>query len=166
MTTLMDKTSLKSTSSEHPRDIGVRLKQLVTANWLEKAGHGRGTRYRLPVLVQADTASPTNSEHLSEGSEHLSEGSEHLEAEHEAALLQIAENVRNKGKVSKPLMEITILALCASDWLSLKMLAHLLNRTPDSLRNHYITPMLSDGRLQARMPDKPNHPNQAYRKGT
>ncbi|MBU0655048.1 MAG: hypothetical protein KJ914_07905 [Gammaproteobacteria bacterium] len=150
---------------EHPRDIGVRLKQLVTANWLEKAGHGRGTRYRLPVRVQVDGASPANSEHLSEDSEHLGKSSEHFETEQELALLQIAENVRNKRKVSKPLMEATILTLCAADWLSLKMLAHLLNRTPDSLRNHYITPMLSDGRLQARMPDKPNHPNQAYRKG-
>lgn len=48
---------------EHPRDIGVRLKQLVTANWLEKSGHGRGTRYRLPVREQVDSVPTANSEH-------------------------------------------------------------------------------------------------------
>jgi ATP-dependent DNA helicase RecG len=32
--------------AEHPREIGVRPKQFVEAGWLEKSGHGRGTRYR------------------------------------------------------------------------------------------------------------------------
>jgi hypothetical protein len=87
-----------------------------------------------------------------------------LTSEKENKLLQIATDVRNKGKVSKILMESTILELCKEDWLSLKILSRLLNRNTDSLRNHYISIMLQDGRIQARVPGKPNHPNQAYRK--
>jgi predicted HTH transcriptional regulator len=53
---------------EHPRDIGVRLKQLVTANWLEKAEHGRGTRYCLPVRVQVDDVPNADSEYFAQES--------------------------------------------------------------------------------------------------
>jgi len=160
---------------EHSRDIGTRLGQMATSGWLEKAGHGRGTRYRWPatrnlglfdtipnVLVDSEQ-STDSSEHLALGSEHLKPSSEHLSSEQEGKLLQIAVEVRVKGKVPKALMESTILALCEDDWLSLRTLARLLNREPDSLRNHYITAMLRNGRLQARVPGKPNHPNQAYR---
>jgi ATP-dependent DNA helicase RecG len=154
---------------EHPRDIGTRLGQLVTAGWLKKTGHGRGTRYRWPnvsnlTLFNTITTEPGNSEHLTPSSEHLTLDSEHLTSEKENKLLQIATDIRNKGKVSKILMESTILELCKEDWLSLKILSRLLNRNTDSLRNHYISIMLQDGRIQARVPGKPNHPNQAYRK--
>jgi len=107
---------------------------------------------------------PVESEHLPIGSEHLPVESEHLNSEQDAQLLLLAADVRGKGKVPKPLMEATILALCERDWLSLRTLARLLNRESDSLRNHYINAMLLDGRLEARVPGKPNHPNQAYRK--
>jgi ATP-dependent DNA helicase RecG len=82
----------------------------------------------------------------------------------EARLVALAAAVQGKPKVPKPLMEETILALCADDWLSLRTLARLLNREPDSLRNHYINAMLQDGRLQARVPGKRTHPDQAYRR--
>ena len=160
---------------EHSRDIGTRLGQMATSGWLEKAGHGRGTRYRWPatrnlglfdtipnVVVSSEHLQPS-SEHLQPSSEHLKLSSEHLSSEQEDKLLQIAVDVRGKGKVPKVLMESTILSLCREGWLSLRTLARLLNREPDSLRNHYITAMLRDGRLQARVPGKSNHPNQAYR---
>ncbi|OIP15112.1 MAG: transcriptional regulator [Betaproteobacteria bacterium CG2_30_59_46] len=168
---------------EHPREIGARLRELVGAGWLDKTGHGRGTRYRWPQTggpdlfateprgsigsEQTETGSehlPVESEHLPIGSEHLPVESEHLNSEQDAQLLLLAADVRGKGKVPKPLMEATILALCERDWLSLRTLARLLNRESDSLRNHYINAMLLDGRLEARVPGKPNHPNQAYRK--
>lgn len=42
---------------EHPRDIGVRLAQLVSSDWLKKDGHGRGTRYRWPAALVSDLLS-------------------------------------------------------------------------------------------------------------
>ncbi len=101
---------------------------------------------------------------MSARSEHLEHDSEHLNAEQEARLMELAAEARSKGKISKSIMELTILELCNNEWLSLRTLARLLGRDPDSLRNHYINPMLRDGRLQARVPGKPNHPNQAYQK--
>jgi len=161
---------------EHSRDIGTRLGQMATSGWLEKAGHGRGTRYRWPMtrnLGLFDTISnvvvdseqdAASSEHLALESEHLKPSSEHLSSEQEDKLLKIAADVRGKGKAPKAQMASTILSLCEEEWLSLRTLARLLNREPDSLRNHYITAMLRDGRLEARVPGKPNHPNQAYRR--
>lgn len=87
-----------------------------------------------------------------------------MNSEHYEKLLNISASVRGKGKVAKEDMEAAILALCAEDWLPLRTLAQLLGRKPDSLRNHYINNMLQDGRLQARVPGKPNHPQQAYRR--
>lgn len=161
---------------EHPHDIGVRLRQFASAGWLEKGGHGRGTRYRWPAMAKrnllGDLATPSarpeqmpaGSEHLPPDSEHLPAWSEHLSSEHQADLLQRVALVRDKGKVPKSVMEAAILDICRDDWRTLRELAHLLNREADSLRNHYINPMLRSGRLEQRVPGKPNHPNQAYRK--
>jgi ATP-dependent DNA helicase RecG len=163
---------------EHPRDIGIRLGQLAAANWLNKAGHGRGTRYRWPVAAQRDLfsifdetgrrseQSTPSSEHLTDNSEHFSGDSEHFGSEHNQAMWRLAEGVRNQKRVAKSLMENTIIDLCESQWLSLQTLSRLLGRDADTLRNHYINPMLKDGRLEAKVPDKPNHPGQAYRKNT
>jgi ATP-dependent DNA helicase RecG len=175
---------------QHPRDIGIRLGQFSDSGWLTKNGHGRGTKYRwagsddIGLMSAAfsniahDHPSHSDSEHLDGRSEHLDGRSEHLDgrsehldgrSEHLPKKLQeelhtVASEVNIKGKVSKPLMEQTILSLCEIDWLTLQALASLLNRNSDSLRTHYINPMLKDGRLKSRVPGKPNHPHQAYRK--
>ena len=158
---------------EHPRDIGNCLATFVTEGWLEKTGHGRGTRYRWPksgspglfdILIDDSEQIKIDSEHLGSSTEHLQHSSEHLNTEPEHRLREIAAVARGKGRIPKHDMELTIIKLCSDDWLSLRTLAGLLDREPDSLRNHYINPMLRDGRLQARVPGKPNHPNQSYRK--
>ena len=107
--------------------------------------------------------SAAGSEQLTAGSEHLNKGSEHSESEQEARLTALAAPMRELGKVPKAQAEDIILALCSREWLTLRTLARLLDRAPDSLRNHYINPMLRDGRLRARVPGKPNHPGQAYK---
>lgn len=155
---------------EHPRDIGIRLKRFVEQGWIEKAGgHGRGTRYRWPKegfgdLFEGGLYEGGGSEHLPVSSEHYDPSSEHFETEQTEQLLALAAPVREKAKSAKELVEDTILALCSEDWRTLRTLAALLGRGADSLRNHYINPMLHDGRLVARVPGKPNHPNQAYKK--
>ena len=161
--------------AEHAREIGVRLKQFVDAGWLEKDGHGRGTRYRWPkqrrgdLSVDAGGGLPSSqhkepsSEQLAADSEHLKAGSEHLGSEQEARLAALAAPMRELGKMpNRAQAEQVILALCSQQWLTLRTLARLLDRAPDSLRNHYINPMLRDGRLRARVPGRPNHPGQAY----
>jgi len=161
---------------EHPRDIGLRLGQFAASGWLHKTGHGRGTRYRWPKagpLGLFDNVSPvldrsehldSSSEHSGEDSEHLDSSSEHLDSEQQERLSELASVARRQRRVPKTQMENVILALCEEAWLPLRTLAKLLDRSPDSLRNHYINPLLQTGRLKSRVPGKPNHPNQAYRR--
>jgi ATP-dependent DNA helicase RecG len=49
--------------------------------------------------------------------------------------------------------------------LTAQQLAELLNRDIHALKNHYLKPMTKAGLLKLLIPDKPNHPNQAYTAG-
>ena len=149
--------------NEHARDIGSLLRKFVTVGWLRKTGQGSGTRYQWTISSSEHLAE--SSEHLPESSEHSPEGSEHSPEDQEQILHQIAASVQVESKkIPKAKMEQIILELCAIDWLTLRKLSYLLNRKPDYLRNHFITPMLKEGRLEPKIPEVANHPQQAYRK--
>lgn len=135
---------------EHPREIGECLKMLTHRGWLKSSGHGRWTRYQLGGATEADL--------FSSGSEHSD-----LNSEHYGELLAIAAPIREKGRASKSLVEKVILELCAEEFVMLRTLADLLNREPDSVRNHYVMPMVKRGVLEPRYPAHPNHPQQGYR---
>ena len=137
---------------EHPREIGECLKRLVNKGWLEQFGRARGTYYTLPSQGQSDLLS------LFPSSEHYEPSSEHYKR-----LQEIAAPVRQKGRVNKSLVEKVILELCCEHYLQLRTLADLLDREPDSIRNHYVNPLLSRGLLELKYPAQPNHPHQAYR---
>jgi ATP-dependent DNA helicase RecG len=152
---------------DHPREIGIRLKYLVDHGWLEKKGRGRGrgTRYQLPgrhipgQLSLGDTANASTSiQHSTPSSEHYDPDSEHYKA-----LLDIAEPIRKKGRANSDLVRQTIQQLCSGRYMDLRTLAELLGREPDSVRNHYVKPMLDAGLLQLKYPAHTNHPKQAYR---
>ncbi|MEG4170945.1 MULTISPECIES: RNA-binding domain-containing protein [unclassified Microcoleus] len=160
-------------SREHPRDIGECLKRFVNNGWLERSGRGRGTQYALPNKGQPDLLSlipssehyEPSSEHYESSSEHYESSSEHYESssEHYERLRKIAAPIRDKGRTSKELVEQVILELCSEHYLQLRTLADLLGRAPNSVRNHYVNPMLKQGLLEAQYPDEPTHPQQAYR---
>jgi len=60
-------------------------------------------------------------------------------------------------------MNETILQLCADDYLELRALAKLLNRSSETLRTHYVIPLVERDQLKLRFPDQLNHPQQAYK---
>ncbi|GAB1540477.1 hypothetical protein NUACC21_31460 [Scytonema sp. NUACC21] len=153
---------------EHPRDIGECLKHLVNKGWLESSGRGRGTYYTLLNKETSNLRSLLpNSEHNESNSEHNESNSEHnqesSERNHALSWLELVAPIRDKKRVSPELMQDTILKLCSKEYLLLKTLAELLNRSPDTLRTHYINPMLESGRLELKYPEQPNHPQQAYK---
>jgi len=157
---------------EHPREIGECLKRLVNNGWLEQFGRSRGTYYTLPNQYQPDLLLLfPNSEHYESSSEHYELSSEHYESssehyepssEHYKRLWEIAAPIREKGRVNKSIVEEAILKLCSEHYLQLRTLAELLGRESDSIRNHYVNPLLSRGSLELKYPDQPNHPDQAY----
>jgi len=151
---------------EHPRDIGDCLKRLVNNGWLERSGRGRGTYYALVNQEQSDLLGLLpSSEHYEQSSEHYEQSSEHygLSSEHYKRLKDIAVPVREKGRVDQELVERVILELCSEHYLALRTLADLLNRKPDSIRNHYLSLMLDRGLIELRYPEQLNHPQQAYK---
>lgn len=156
--------------AEHPREIGVRLKQFVEAGWLEKDGHGRGTRYRWPKQRRGDlfvdqVGSGPSSQHKEPSSQHKVDSSQHKpgEPQHSETLRALAEPVRARRRIQPQALRRVILELCAVQPLALTELSDLLGRAPASLQNHYLTPMLKEGVLQLQYPHHPSHPQQRYR---
>ncbi len=168
---------LRELTDVHPRDLTALLHSLVDRGFLAQVGIGRGARYHIPdkgqgshitipSLFDATTGTTgVDSEHLEANSEHLEANSEHLEAnsEHHAIDDDLIERVRTSGKIDSELVQRAILHLCKHEFRTLKDLSETLNRTPDTLRNHYVNKMVLADTLILRYPDKLNHPNQAYK---
>ena len=60
-------------------------------------------------------------------------------------------------------MRQILLDLCDGRWLSRTHLAQIVNRNPEDLRNRYINPMVSEGKLELHFPETPRRDDQAYR---
>lgn len=146
----------------HPNDITKILSDLVKQSFLESDGVTRGTYYFFPGEPPntEDHLIEASFEHSMSSSEHSKSSSEHSEY---SLLLNIAAEIRGKKRADPELMEATIQKLCSNRYLLLKTLAELLQRSPDTIRTHYLSPMLKEGLLELRYPDITNHPEQAYR---
>ena len=78
-------------------------------------------------------------------------------------LRSLAAPVAKSKRCRAELVKKTILTICAGHFVTLKALEELLNRKRDSLRIHYLNPMVENERtLRRAHPEKPNDPRQAY----
>lgn len=135
-------------------------------------------KIKIAESLHKETGSPlqaSSSSHLADNSSHLTVDSLH-QADHSLHLPdkitqigeltnQLQERVKSiaiKRKASAKEIREIILQLCRGQYLSVDSLAKLLNRNPAGLRNRYLSPMVTEGLLQLRFPDKPNRPDQAY----
>lgn len=80
-----------------------------------------------------------------------------------AALQQLAEEPQQKQKLSRQRMEEVILSLCRDHFMTLSVLAELVCRNPDALRQQYLSRMVRAGKMTLAFPTKPTHERQAYR---
>lgn len=127
-------------------------------------------------------------DHLKESSNHLGGSSEHSMRAKEGWLKvqglsypliddldALATEIRNelsieaivakeKKKIPRTEMEEIILSLSDGYYLTLQVLAALVNRTPNALRQRYLKPLVEQGRLDLAFPTSPTHPQQAYTK--
>lgn len=112
------------------------------------------------------TDSTTISEHLTADeattSEHLTEEQHQVDAfsGEERSLIQ---RMAEAGKIEGDLVKQAILLLCRHQFVPLSELASILNRAPDTLRTHYIAHLVRTEILMLLYPNKPNHPDQAYK---
>jgi ATP-dependent DNA helicase RecG len=132
-----------------------------------------------------------SSEHLTSSSEHLATGTdevldsggrdtlgrmlsahldapivddlERLEPGFLAALKAQAEEPCQKAKLGRSRMEDVILLLCQGQFMTLSVLSQLVCRSPDGLRQQYLSPMVKAGRIALAFPTTPTHERQAYR---
>jgi ATP-dependent DNA helicase RecG len=79
---------------------------------------------------------------------------EHLET--------IACNISARKRSSIEAVRDTILSLCLQRYLTAEQIARLLKRNVNSIRNRYLSPMVSDNLLKLRYPETTNRPDQAY----
>ena len=86
-----------------------------------------------------------------------------LEEGFRSVLEHLAEEPRQKERLSAERMERVILALCRDQFLTLSSLAELVNRNPDGLRQQYLSKMVRTGEMVLAFPTKPTHEKQAYR---
>ncbi|GAA0770253.1 MAG: RNA-binding domain-containing protein [Brevundimonas aurantiaca] len=80
----------------------------------------------------------------------------------QAALEEIASELAGAGKVPVERMRGVILNLCSGRYMTLKVLAELLNRDETYLRQSHLSPMAEQGVLARAFPQRPNDPRQAY----
>jgi ATP-dependent DNA helicase RecG len=78
------------------------------------------------------------------------------------ALEQQASEPRTKRKVSREVLVSTVAALCTGRFVTLRALAELVNRKPDTLRDQYLSKLVRDKKLSLAFPTTPTHERQAY----
>lgn len=73
-----------------------------------------------------------------------------------------ASNASSKRRVAPDVLQDIIRSLCEDNFVTLKVLAELLDRSEDYLRKNHLNYMVVSGSLERAFPAYPNHPKQAY----
>jgi ATP-dependent DNA helicase RecG len=177
---------LQTLLQQPSNDLTRLLQTLVEKDLLVSEGKGRGTKYILSsIFPKYDEASiedndesiqhnEESSQHSEVSIQHNEESSQHSEVsiqhnednKHEdiwlgSELNSLLSIVREKSRVDPKIMEDVILRLCSEKPQRTSDLAQLLNRKIDTIRNHYIGPLVQSGKLKPIYSD-PTHPTQAY----
>jgi predicted HTH transcriptional regulator len=154
---------LKELTKEHPADLTRALHGLVEKNLLESEGSGRATFYYLPgehpisdKLGISSRQELLKSVHKSNSSEHKSNNSEHKGVD------SILAPIIGKKRVNPDQMKDVIHKLCREKELTNKEIASLVQRSEDTIRTHYLTPMCEQGLITRKYPNITNHPDQKY----
>ncbi|MBR6161159.1 MAG: putative DNA binding domain-containing protein [Bacteroidales bacterium] len=124
----------------HKADIYLLLKDLCNKNYLRAEGHGRGTKYCLPIENVGSMGSNVGSMGSNVGS--------------------MGSNI--KKRMSKEEIREEIMITC-SDWVSLDYIAATIKRNSGYLLDYIIPSMLEDGLIERMYPKVPRHPKQKYR---
>lgn len=166
---------LQELLEDHPVDITRLLQRLCSRGLLLSDNRRRWTTYRLggvatggPSVVRDSLplvvdSSPFGGDSLPLGADSSPLGADSSPSlQTEAELVALATPVASRGKVPAAEMRRTIVRLCTGRHLPAERLGRLLNRNPERLRTHFLTPMVRDRLLQLRYPESPNRPDQTY----
>ena len=163
----------------HPADLSKRLARLVSHGLLQSTGRGRGTKYCLPVeksanpvTQMADLNEPNGRPHgqmadLNEpnGRPHgqmADLGADAHRTDSASLFPEIVRKVAKDRKSTQGEMWDAILILCDGTWRNSADIAGILDRGMRTIRRH-CDALVFSRKLEARYPEKPHHPQQAYR---
>ena len=135
--------SLRYSLSIHKADITDILKQMCKQGWLESKGYGRGTIYRFANVATSDINVATSEANVATSEANVA-----------------TSNAKQRMKYDELCDKITGMA---QEWISLNEIAKGLDRKPTYLRNHILSKMITDQKLEMMFPATPNHPQQKYR---
>jgi hypothetical protein len=74
----------------------------------------------------------------------------------------MASDPRTKRKVDRQVLIDVVLELCDGRFITLRCLAELVKRKPDTLRDQYLKMLVRQRQLSLAFPKTPNHERQAY----
>lgn len=180
---------LRSVTSEHPVDLSRTLQHLTQTGMLDSTG-GRGAVYHLPgeliptpedIFGAAPGISVLSSPNLARSSPNLTDRRDAdgcllsdqlsfpiiddltiLSLPLRLRLEGLAGEPRSKGKISREKMIGVILGLCERHFITLRCLAELVRRKPDTLRDQYLSVLVQERKLSLAFPKTPTHERQAY----
>ena len=142
----------------HTSDLSRKLRSLCENEFITSKGRGRGKVYSLNTEHPRSLGKTNNINNLTHSSEHLKAKASVLAKAHE-----IGREVREKRKIKKESLYKIIILILKLDWFSIKELANCLERSPETLRTHYLKEMIENGDIELKHPESQNHPNQKYR---
>jgi Schlafen, AlbA_2 len=182
----VDHPRLRELVDLHSRDLTVLLQRFLRNGMLERIGHGKGCTYRVPAAERPMDGGGDSEQKRSrsvqngDGSVHSGPGSEQNggQSEHESTEdpgeigprqdppwwdEPEVRQVRGTRRTSPQTVTAAILAACRGGYATLPELGRGLNRSPETLRVHYVSSLVREGRLEMLYPGAPNDPRQAYR---
>lgn len=86
----------------------------------------------------------------------------HLSVAALARLKLLAAPAREKKRLNPSVMRALLTRICSEHYVTIGVLAELVNRQLKSLQSQYLTPMVKEHKLHLAFPTKPNDPRQAY----
>jgi len=180
---------LRAVTTQHPVDLSKTLQHLTQTGMLESTG-GRGAVYHLAgeaIPTPDDVFGPPARISIP-SSPNLGGSSPNLGGNRDASGCLIADSLalpiiddiaalapalrgsleaiaiepRSKGKVDRDVLTAIVLGLCARHFVTLRCLALLVNRKPETLRDQYLTKLVRERKLTLAFPTTPTHERQAY----
>ncbi len=177
---------IRELSDAHPRDITLKLQELVRNGFLDSSGGPRWMTYSIAErggqaeLVGLErepngasaTANGTSSaaNGISSAANDTSSAASDISAStngtgsaaNDTGTPSALERVRSAGRASRDLVKDAIVEVCADEFLPISDIAERVNRATATVRR-IVPDLVNAGRLEMRYPDAATHQAQAYR---
>ena len=162
---------LRQITGKHPKDLTKLLQLLVAQKILTQESSGRWAKYHLQDNNSTDMVDagyqhrPAGYQHRPAGYQHRPAGyhgelKPHHPSESSQNTLPELKNLKKRMQPSE--MNKIILELCRNKYLTRHEIANILERHPTALHSKYLKPLVDQGLLRLRYPEKPNRADQAY----